>query len=71
MIDLRNVSELGSGAFVTAISLWEPWASLMATGAKTIETRGWATRHRGPLLICAAKRRVLRDLREDLEDDLF
>ena len=38
-----------------AISLWEPWASLMMLGAKTIETRSWPTKHRGPLLICAAQ----------------
>lgn len=38
-----------------AISLWEPWASLIRTGAKTIETRSWSTPYRGPLLICAAK----------------
>lgn len=24
-----------------AISLWQPWASLIAVGAKTIETRSW------------------------------
>jgi len=38
-----------------AFSLWQPWASLMASGAKTIETRDWGTRYRGPLLIHAAK----------------
>lgn len=38
-----------------AISLWEPWASLIRTGAKTIETRSWYTDYRGRLLICAAK----------------
>jgi hypothetical protein len=38
-----------------AISLWEPWASLIRTGAKTYETRSWPTRYRGELLICAAK----------------
>jgi hypothetical protein len=38
-----------------AISLWEPWASLIATGAKRWETRGWNTAYRGELLICAAK----------------
>jgi hypothetical protein len=38
-----------------AISLWQPWASLIATGAKTIETRSWETKYRGPLVICAAK----------------
>lgn len=39
-----------------AISLWQPWASLMAAGLKTIETRDWSTRYRGPLAIHAAKR---------------
>jgi len=38
-----------------AISMWEPWASLVRTGAKRLETRSWSTRYRGPLLICAAK----------------
>lgn len=41
-----------------AISLWEPWASLMALGAKRVETRAWYTTYRGPLLICAARRPV-------------
>ncbi len=41
-----------------AISLWQPWASLMAMGLKKIETRHWATKHRGPLLIHAAKKGV-------------
>lgn len=44
-----------------AISLWEPWASLIRTGAKTIETRSWRTNYRGELLICAAKGGLLRD----------
>lgn len=39
-----------------AISLWQPWASAIAMGLKRIETRNWATRHRGPLAIHAAKR---------------
>ncbi len=42
-----------------AISLWQPWATLMAIGAKKIETRSWATRYRGPLIIHAAKRWTL------------
>lgn len=41
---------------IKAISLWQPWASLMAIGAKELETRSWATRYRGPLAIHAAKR---------------
>ncbi|GAB6172011.1 hypothetical protein JCM15765_14890 [Paradesulfitobacterium aromaticivorans] len=39
-----------------AISLLQPWASLIATGAKKIETRSWATRYRGPLAIHASKK---------------
>ncbi|MEQ1862876.1 MAG: ASCH domain-containing protein [Chthoniobacteraceae bacterium] len=38
-----------------AISLWQPWATAIAVGAKSIETRGWFTTHRGPLAIHAAK----------------
>ena len=36
-----------------ALTLQQPWATLVATGAKRIETRSWATRHRGPLAIHA------------------
>src|SRR5258708_14669636 len=39
-----------------ALSVHQPWASLIAAGKKTIEVRSWSTRHRGPLLICATKR---------------
>lgn len=39
-----------------AISLWQPWASAIALGAKTIETRSWSTSYRGPIAIHAAKR---------------
>lgn len=38
-----------------AITLWEPWATAIAIGAKTIETRGWKTDFRGMLAIHAAK----------------
>lgn len=40
-----------------ALTLWQPWASLVALGVKTIETRSWATRYRGPLAIHAATRK--------------
>lgn len=39
-----------------ALSLWQPWASLIAIGAKRIETRSWVTAYRGPIAIHAAKR---------------
>lgn len=44
-----------------AISLWEPWATAIAIGAKKIETRSWATNYRGPLAIHAAKTREMAD----------
>lgn len=39
-----------------AISLWQPWATLIAIGAKQFETRSWDTNYRGPLAIHATKR---------------
>jgi len=42
-----------------ALSVKQPWASLIATGEKTIETRTWPTSYRGELLICSsAKPRI-------------
>lgn len=38
-----------------ALTLWQPWASLVAIGVKRVETRSWATSYRGPLAIHAAK----------------
>jgi hypothetical protein len=38
-----------------AISLLQPWATLMVIGAKKVETRSWNTKYRGPLLIHASK----------------
>lgn len=39
-----------------AISLWQPWASLVMLGAKTFETRSWWPNYTGPLVIHAAKK---------------
>lgn len=40
---------------IKAISLWQPWASLVAAGVKRHETRHWSTAYRGPIAIHAAK----------------
>lgn len=40
---------------IKAITMYEPWASLLAIGAKKIETRSWFTNYRGNLLIHAGK----------------
>ena len=42
-----------------AITILQPWASLIACGAKKIETRGWATKYRGPIAIHAGKSTTL------------
>jgi hypothetical protein len=39
-----------------ALSVKQPYASWIADGSKTIETRKWATKYRGPLLICSSAR---------------
>jgi hypothetical protein len=38
-----------------ALTLTQPWASLVALGKKRVETRSFMTRYRGPLAIHAAK----------------
>lgn len=43
------------------ITLWEPWATLMALNIKTVETRHWGTKYRGLLAIHAAKRPIDAD----------
>jgi hypothetical protein len=42
---------------VKALTLHQPWATLIAHGVKRIETRSWSTSYRGALAIHAAKRR--------------
>ena len=47
-----------------AISLLQPWASLVVLGSKRTETRSWSTRYRGILAIHASAgfKRAERDL---------
>jgi hypothetical protein len=45
-----------------AIALWQPYATLMAIGAKQYETRHWWTDVRGPVLIYAAKKQSVDQL---------
>lgn len=46
---------MNAGLFLPAITLWQPYASLVACGAKTWETRGQRTNYRGRVAIHAAK----------------
>lgn len=50
-----------SGSIVSlpsvALTIKQPWASLIVRGGKDIENRSWPTRYRGPVLIHASKKR--------------
>jgi len=48
-----------------ALTLWQPWASLIIWGEKEIETRGWQRPYRGLLAIHAAKTPPTLDLMSD------
>lgn len=47
-----------------AITIRQPWASMIVAGHKPVENRSWATAHRGLLVITASK--TLRN--DDLEE---
>lgn len=49
-----------------ALTLWQPYASLLVMGLKEFETRGWQTKYRGSLVIHAAKRND-SDRKNDIE----
>lgn len=53
-----------------ALSLWEPWATLIALGIKTYETRSWETSYRGPLAICTVKA-VPGDHRQTIDEFIW
>lgn len=48
---------------IKALSMWQPWASLVGLEAKRYETSSWSTHYRGKLLICSAKKLDLGSLR--------
>jgi hypothetical protein len=45
-----------------AISVKQPWASMIADGEKTIETRTWPTSYRGDILIVSSKKPKIDNL---------
>jgi hypothetical protein len=54
---------------IKALSMWQPWGSLWLSPNKRHETRHWQTKHRGQLLVHAAKR-MEKDVGSDLGDIL-
>ena len=53
-----------------ALTIWQPYASLIAKGLKEYETRGFKTRYRGPLLIHSGQRPMRWVLNHSDEDAL-
>ena len=53
-----------------ALTVMQPWAMLLASGAKAYETRTWRTSHRGPMFIHASQR-FSEDLRELCAEEPF
>ncbi len=54
MYDVRI--ERGGTDNMKAITVIQPWANLLAEGAKIYETRSWKTNYRGEILIHAGKK---------------
>jgi hypothetical protein len=50
-----TTSDEAESVSIKCITLFQPWASLVALSAKKIETRSWRTWYRGPLLIHASR----------------
>ncbi len=57
-----------------ALTIWQPWAELIAIGAKGFETRSWDTAYRGPIAIHASTkspRQLMRRLPADVQREMF
>lgn len=52
-----------------AITVWQPWASLLASGAKKYETRSYPISYRGPIAIHAAKKSAPRIFSELIDEE--
>ena len=59
---------VGSANQMRVLSVKQPWADLIASGAKSIEVRSWTTSYRGPVLIaaCAQPSRTLDARRHEM-----
>jgi activating signal cointegrator 1 len=54
-----------------ALTLWQPWATLVAMEEKCIETRSWSTKYRGEIAIHAAAKRPPKWLGASAHTDGF
>lgn len=56
-----------------ALSIWQPWATLIMTGHKRIETRGWAAPYsiRGQRIAIAATKTIRTEQRHAAQEPHF
>lgn len=68
-----NSADIGRERVMKAITVIQPWATLLATGKKHIETRSWKTNYRGEILIHAGKsvKDLFGEIYADDENNLF
>lgn len=53
-----------------ALTVWQPWATLIAEGHKKIETRGWNTNIRGAVAIHSAKKPIKESMKLMTSDSI-
>lgn len=53
-----------------ALTIWQPYASLIGAGIKKMETRSWYTTYRGPILIHSGQRPMRWILKHSAEEAL-
>ncbi len=63
----QESDRLLSNHSLKAISLWQPYCSLIALGLKRYETRSWKTNHRGKLLICSTAKLTKKQYQQYLK----
>jgi len=54
-----------------ALTIHQPWASLIAWKVKRYETRNWGCNYRGAIAVHASKHKLTLDLFEDAHVELF
>ena len=54
---------------MNALSIVEPYASLIANGEKSFETRSWSPRYLGELAICVSKNKNIMKASKIITDD--
>ncbi|MFF5994262.1 ASCH domain-containing protein [Lysinibacillus sp. KU-BSD001] len=63
---IEHIKNMQEGVHMKAITIKQPWATLIALGEKKFETRSWQTKHRGSLAIHAGKS-VDKEACDDIE----